>query len=128
MVKFPKFNMSLVMMYMTYKKVFVVNLKFEFFSTPNLVTLVQNLRNFLKDVPVSKQCTCPGVQNILNFCSQPAHMISRVLAKFRDLQTSFEFHIILKPFYLTVFITFIEPNAKNLASFHAHGLRDVSWT
>jgi hypothetical protein len=55
------------MMYMTYKKVFVVNLKFEFFSTPNLVTLVQNLRNFLRDVPVSKQCTCPGVQNILNF-------------------------------------------------------------
>jgi hypothetical protein len=120
--------MSLVMMYMTYKKVFVVNLKFEFFSTPNLVTLVQNLRNFLRDVPVSKQCTCPGVQNILNFFSQPPHMISRVLAKFRDLQTSFEFYIILKPFYLTVFITIIEPNARNLASFHVHGLRDVSWT
>jgi hypothetical protein len=68
--------MSPIMMYMTYKKGFVVKLQFEFSSTPNLVTLVQNLRNFLGAVPVSKQRTCPGVQNILNFFSQPPHMIS----------------------------------------------------
>jgi hypothetical protein len=58
------------------KKVFLVKLKFEFLlnSKPSDI-LVQILRNFPGDVPVSKQRTCLGVQNILNF-SQPPHMIS----------------------------------------------------
>jgi hypothetical protein len=91
------------------------------------VTLVQNLRNLLRDVPVSKQRTCPGVQNNLNFFTTSSYDIMSTY-KFRDFQTSFEFYIILKPFYLTIFIMIREPNAINLASFHVHGLRDVSWT
>jgi hypothetical protein len=51
-------------------------------------------------------------------------MISWVLDKFRDFQTSFEFYTILNPFY----IMHIEPNVRNLESFCVNGLRDVSWT
>jgi hypothetical protein len=53
-------------------------------------------------------------------------MISLVLDKFRDFQTSFEFYTIFKPFYLTIFIMITEPNIGNLASFHVHGIRYVS--
>jgi hypothetical protein len=59
--------MTLVMLYINYRKVFVVKLKFEFVEDSGPVTLVQILRNFSWDVPVSKQRTCSSVQNILNF-------------------------------------------------------------
>jgi hypothetical protein len=90
------------------------------------VILIQISRNFPRDVPVSKHRTCRGVHNILNVYSQPPHMISLVLDKFRDFQTSFEFYTIFKPFYLTIFIMITEPNIGNLASFHVHGIRYVS--
>jgi hypothetical protein len=68
MIFFPKFDISPVIMCITYKNVFVIKLKFEFLldSKPSDI-LVQILRNFPRDVPVSKQRTCLGVQNILNF-------------------------------------------------------------
>jgi hypothetical protein len=57
-----------------------------------------------------------------------AYEISWSLDKFRDFQTSFEFYTILNPFYITISIMHIEPNASNLVSFRVHGHRDVSWT
>jgi hypothetical protein len=59
---------------------------------------------------------------------QPPHMISWALNKFHDFHTSYEFYTILNPLYLMIFIMIRETNTGDLASFHVHGLRDVSWT
>jgi hypothetical protein len=53
-------------------------------------------------------------------------MISCALDNFHDFQTLFEFYTILKPFSITFFVMIRVPNAGNLASFHVHGIRDVS--
>jgi hypothetical protein len=73
---FPKFDISPVIMCITYKKVFVIKLKFEFLldSKPSDI-LVQILRNFPRDVQVFKQRTCLGVQNILFFFTTSSYDI-----------------------------------------------------
>jgi hypothetical protein len=62
-----------------------------------LGTRVPRAEIALGNVPVSKQRTCSWVQNILNFFAQPPHMVSWVLNKFCDFQTSFEFYTFFYP-------------------------------
>ena len=94
----------------------------------NLTTYFSTLWNFFGDVSICKHRTWQNVRKSLNFLPQPPHMISWPLEKFRNFQTSFEFYTFLKPFYLTIFIMIRGQNDGQLAWFHIHGLRDVSWT
>jgi hypothetical protein len=104
------------------------NSKWNFTKRPNQVILVQILWNFSWDVPVCKEFTRQLVQNALYYLSQSLYMISRPLDKIRDFSISFEFYII---FYLSTTQSsswYKNQMQENCASFHVHGLRDVSWT